>query len=751
MKNNHSAKSGKNRLAKENSPYLLQHAENPVDWFAWGEEAFKEARQQNKLIFLSIGYSTCYWCHVMERESFSDLSTGQLMNDKFINIKVDREERPDVDEIYMTALQLMTRHGGWPISIFLTPDRKPFYGATYIDNSSFKTLMNNLSQLWESDPDTILAMAEQITRTLQKITQSSEANKTSFPPVKLIGQASKAFADDFDEEYGGFNGAPKFPQPSVLQFLMLEEKNRFMVERTLNAIARGGIHDHVGGGIHRYAVDTAWSTPHFEKMLYDQAQLLHAYAHAFKWTTNPLYQFMAEDIIAYLKQRLLDSTGLFYSAEDAETECFEGKTYTWAITELQEALDKKEWAFFERTYRLEEKRLGEREFSYKGVILQLKKDHMQLAKSLDLTFDKFINQLKKINKKLLHLRNQRQQPRLDDKIITSWNGLTIEALAYASEVFSDKRVLNMAERAGQALWDFLRGDRPLYHVMREGKVKFSAYLDDYATVILAFIALNQVTKKTLWFDRAIFLADTMIEELWSPSGRFYYSNPETDYLLTHYQQSLDGAMPSANSLALRALTKLLGTGMQQYTHHVEAILRSNASHLNRMPQALPYMLIGLYDYYIIEDSVSMTDSEKHLLSSSVVNVQANLLKDRIEKEEPLQLTIILNIEKGWHINTNKPSQTFLHPTTINIQTPDGKIKENIHYPEGHKIDSCLGNNLEVYSQTVEIKAELNLIELVEGINKTSLNISIIFQACNDKGQCLLPGTVSMNLPVNIKS
>ena len=479
-----------NALIGETSPYLLLHAHNPVDWYPWGPEALDRAKAENKPIFLSVGYSTCYWCHVMERKVFSDSEIADQMNALFINIKVDREERPDIDEIYMTATQIMTGSGGWPNSVFLTPDLLPFFGGTYFPpedsrgRPGFPRVLEALHEVWTNQQAEVIAQAEKITEVIIQATAAAPASIGEAPlDRKLISAAVKALQSRYDATHGGFGGAPKFPSPTNLELLLSEyqressESTLEMITNTLDKMAYGGMYDQIGGGFHRYSVDAKWLVPHFEKMLYDNALLAKVYLQTYQLTKNPLHRRVAEEIFRFVSREMTSAEGGFYSALDAEVDAEEGKSYLWTKKQIQETLGKKDAKLFMQVYGVDKGT----NFEGGTNILYLPLPFSSIAKSLKKSEDDLHNQLEPLKAKLLAVRDKRKQPLLDTKVITSWNGLMIDAFAYGYEVLDDKRYRDVAEKAALFNLKHLRTtDGQLMRTYRDGVAKYNGYLDDYA-------------------------------------------------------------------------------------------------------------------------------------------------------------------------------------------------------------------------------------------------------------------------------
>jgi hypothetical protein len=601
-----------NRLAREKSPYLLQHAHNPVDWFAWGDEAFEKARIENRPIFLSIGYSTCHWCHVMERESFEDEKVARVLNEHFISIKVDREERPDVDKIYMTFVQAATGSGGWPLNVFLTPERKPFFGGTYFppDNSQgrpgFMQLLRQIHEVWQTRRDEIAGAAADIHARLAAVTLNADAE-----PARLAGDALKNagefFKRIFDPRHGGFGGAPKFPQPSIPS-LLLRCAKRFhddeaarMVLHTCDRMADGGIHDHLGGGFARYSVDAEWLVPHFEKMLYDQAQLAHLYLDAHlnskSEIRNPkseMFAATARDILDYVLRDMTHPEGGFYSAEDADSEGHEGRFYCWTHDELSKLLSPEEFTFAARYFGITK----EGNFVDHSHPRPLKGQNVLSVVNplgIDGVSPSHISTLlASAKRKMLDARNQRIRPHLDDKILASWNGLMLGAVARAHAILGEEKYLAAAERnlafIQGKLWD--GKTKTLYHRWREGERDNVQLLEAYAFLISGVIGLYEAALEPKHLDFAIALAEVMVAKFYdAENGGFWQSADDAKDLILRVKDDYDGAEPSGNSAATLALLKLAAiTGREDFRKPAEATLRLFAHRLQNFPQAMPFML-----------------------------------------------------------------------------------------------------------------------------------------------------------------
>ncbi len=597
-----------NRLAKEKSPYLLQHAHNPVDWFAWGEEAFAKARKENKPIFLSIGYSTCHWCHVMERESFENEELAKFLNEHFVSIKIDREERPDVDKIYMTAVQAMGQGGGWPLNVFLTPDLKPFFGGTYFPpeprygRPSFLQLLQRVASLWETQSNDIKQSAEQIHQQLSSAVAVAPAGDALLTAAALTNAMTR-FAREYDPTNGGFGRAPKFPRPSQPAFL-LRAGVRFgqpdavkMILHTCERMAAGGIYDQLGGGFARYSVDERWLVPHFEKMLYDNAQLIQLYLDAYLISGDAHYADVARDIIRYVLRDMTHPDGGFYSAEDADSAGHEGKFYCWTKSELSALLTPEEFNVAVKYFGITE----EGNFLDHSHPQPLKNQNvLSIADpSLGPGDEKLLASAKK---KMLDARSKRIRPHLDDKILASWNGLMLGAIARASIVLDDPAYRTAAEKniafLQTKLWDATT--KTLYHRWRDGDRDTAQLLDAYAFLLDGTLHLYEATLDPRHLDFALTLAESMMTKFYDKeSGGFYQSTGGADLIL-RVKEEYDGAEPSGNSVAALALLKLSAiTDRKDFRAVAEKTLRHFAHRLEAAPQVVPNLLLAL-DFYLEE-------------------------------------------------------------------------------------------------------------------------------------------------------
>ncbi|MGH1362849.1 MAG: thioredoxin domain-containing protein [Calditrichia bacterium] len=597
-----------NRLAEEKSPYLLQHAHNPVDWYPWGEEAFAKAAAEDKPIFLSIGYSTCHWCHVMEHESFEDTTVAKLMNDVFVNIKVDREERPDVDDIYMTVCQMLTGHGGWPLTIVMTPDKKPFFAATYIPKEDrfgrmgMKSMIPKIKLFWHNERAKATDSAAEIAIALQRSQNVAGDGQLG---ENLAQTAFEQFAARYDDVYGGFSEKPKFPTPHNLMFLLrMHQKNPElkafeMVDRTLTMMRRGGIYDHVGFGFHRYSTDQRWLVPHFEKMLYDQAMLLMAYAEAFQVKNNGVYRQTAEQIITYITRDMTDSNGGFYSAEDADSEGEEGKFYVWSEAEVQDVLGNETASLYTAAHNFEaEGNFLEETTGHKiGTnIPHLQGTTEDIAVKMNLAETELLKKLEEARKILFDVREKRIHPLKDDKILTDWNGLMIAASCKAHRAFDSDLFLEPAKSAADFVLSTMRlKDGRLMHRYREGEIAITGFLDDYAFMIWGLLELYESTFDLNYLEAANELTKIVIEDFYDQeNGGFFFTSNSAEKLLMRKKDIYDGAIPSGNSVMMLNLLRLSKiTGNTGFDGLAENTANAFAKTISSYPSAQSMSMMAL--------------------------------------------------------------------------------------------------------------------------------------------------------------
>ena len=723
-----------NRLSGELSPYLRLHAHNPVDWYPWGEEALAKARREDKPIFLSVGYSSCYWCHVMERLVFADPDIAHLMNQFFVNIKVDREERPDIDDIYMTATQLMTGQGGWPNSVFLTPDLKPFFAGTYFPpedshgRPGFPRVIQALHVAWQEKRQELEKQAEQISQSIARIHTTRAVSKKA--EGNLLGKAIDHIEKRFDPVNGGLGTAPKFPPDHALNLLLTaylqnpQAKYLAIVEQTLNHMARGGIRDHLGGGFHRYATDAQWRVPHFEKMLYNQAFLTHNLLRAYQITNKTAYRVAAEEILDFVSREMTDSNGGFYSAIDAETDAEEGAYYTWTEQDIRQIL-KKDADFFLSCYTLEPVP-GESS----GVIYKVDTDSaLSVRHQIDATT--LQARLSPLKEKLLHARAQRTRPLLDDKIITAWNGLMIGAYARAYEVLARADYLVAAQKAADFIHNNLRNvDGDLYRIYREGQHKGEAYQEDYAFLIDGLLHLYRATHSTRYLRDALSLSEQMHTAFWDTIDGGYFFTRDQNEMIVRTKSFYDSALPSGNAVAMHVLWELRTlTQNPLYAQRALALTNSFAPLAENTPGALLHFIHG-----------TMMASSPILAPDSLVTASATVLSSDIANT--IKVNVLLNITSGWHIQASNPTDDYLIPTRLSLDTGIAEIIQIDYPPTEDLLFPFAEHAIAVYTDSLNVPLTLSF-----KTRPQTLSLLLTYQAC-DSTRCLSPQT--QRIALNIK-
>ncbi|MGQ9463838.1 MAG: thioredoxin domain-containing protein, partial [Candidatus Fervidibacter sp.] len=693
--------SQKNRLAKETSPYLLQHADNPVDWYPWGDEAFEKAKREDKPIFLSVGYSTCHWCHVMERESFENEEIARILNEHFVSIKLDREERPDVDEIYMRSVLIFTGgHGGWPMSVFLTPNLKPFFGGTYFPPEQFQHILLELARLWRDERQKVLQVAEEVS-------QAVAAELSITVPIaqaldeQVIRAAEELLLHTVDKKYGGFGGAPKFPPHQSLEFLLRRyEKNHRLrlweiTELTLKQMSRGGIYDQIGGGFHRYSMDEKWLVPHFEKMLYDNAQLAQVYAWAYAISGDKTFRRIAEETYLFVLREMTSPEGAFYSALDAESlppasqqlstpgsyKKEEGAFYLWRPDEVKEVLGEKDGALFCEVYDITDNpNFFNPHTGYSGSIPNLLKAPVESwAKTMNFDVDEFLAKLDEMRRKILEARNNRPRPHCDDKVLTNWNALMIRSFAWGYYHQNDERYKEAAERAAEFLWATMRKpDGTLWHSYRNGIAKVDGMLDDYAFLLVAFVDLHTITGDRKWLDRAKTLADTMVKLFWDDQAGGFWVTVADSALIARSKNALDGSEPSGNGMAALGLLRLANkTRNEHYAQIAKRTIETFGGLMIKLPFGTMTLLSALDEWLTTRKEV-IKIAEQPLRKIWVE-------PERLTIHAGQTATIKLHIEltKGWHINSYEPQPNLL-PTQL---AGDAKLVtiERVEFPPGKKV------------------------------------------------------------------
>jgi uncharacterized protein YyaL (SSP411 family) len=599
-----SPKKHTNKLINETSPYLLQHAHNPVDWYAWGDEAFTRAKAEDKPVLVSIGYSACHWCHVMEHESFENEETAAIMNENFVNIKVDMEERPDVDRIYMDFVQMTTGSGGWPLNVFLSPEKLPFFGGTYFppDNRynmpSFQRVLTSVADAWATKREDLLHSANEVLGEMRRV-GLTEISGESLAKDQL-DTAFQSFVRYFDAVNGGFGGAPKFPPAMGLEFLLRyyhrtkNENALEIVTKTANKMAHGGIYDQLGGGFHRYTVDAIWLTPHFEKMLYDNAQLARLYLHVFQATKDEFYKRIAVETLEYIKREMTHEKGGFYSSQDADSEGVEGKFFVWTPAEIEEILGEEDAQIFNFYYDVSE----EGNFEEKNI-LNVENTMAETAEVLKITSERLQEVLEAGREKLFLEREKRIKPFRDEKVLTAWNGLMLATFAEASAILESRDYLDIARKNADFILANLQKEGYLLRTWKDGQAKLNAYLEDYANFADGLTELFQVSGEIKYLREAKRLADLLITEFWDEeSGGFFFTANNHEELIVRKKDYFDNATPSGNSVAADVLLKLAKlTGEEKYERFAVTVLRLVAAQVRRYPNGFGRVLSTLEFYF----------------------------------------------------------------------------------------------------------------------------------------------------------
>ena len=593
-----------NRLAGETSPYLLQHAHNPVDWYPWGEEALARSRAEDKPILLSIGYSACHWCHVMERESFENEEIARLMNENFVNIKVDREERPDLDQVYMNAVQMMTGHGGWPMTVFLTPDLIPFYGGTYFPPEDrhnlpgFPRVLAGVAQAYRTSPGEIAQTASSVLGELRRMGAARESNASL--AEELLDGAVRGLSRSYDPRHGGFGGAPKFPSPMSLEFLLRahartgDDNALRMVTHTCRKMAEGGLYDQLGGGFHRYSTDARWLVPHFEKMLYDNAQLSRLYLHAWQATKDDSFRRVAVETLEYVAREMTDDGGGFYSTQDADSEGVEGKFFVWSREELARLLGEEDAALVAAYYDVTA------EGNFEGEnILNTPRPAEEVARGLRVTTEELLQAVARARPALFAARERRVKPGRDEKVIAAWNGMMLQSFAEAAAVLGREDFRAVAERNAAFTLERLRDATGLLHVYKDGRAKQHAFLDDYACVASGLLSLYETTGDARWLRECLALAERMNAEFWDEEdGGFFSTGASSEKLIVRQKDYFDNATPSGNSVAAELLVRLAAlTENEDYSRKAVTVFRLVRDAVERYPAAFGCML-GALDFHL---------------------------------------------------------------------------------------------------------------------------------------------------------
>jgi len=739
-----------NRLAASISPYLLQHAHNPVDWYPWGEEALRRSREEDKPIFLSIGYAACHWCHVMERESFESEAIAGVLNADFVPIKVDREERPDLDEIYMTATQLMTQSGGWPMSVFLTPDLKPFYAGTYFPpedrwgRPGFQTLLREILRAWRERRPALEEQAERVVAAIAQITGGGQGQGAVTPT--LLKNATGQLARGFDAMHGGFGGAPKFPPSMRLEFLL----NRYqedgdsrllrVVTLTLDRMARGGMYDQVGGGFHRYSVDERWLVPHFEKMLYDNALLSRVYALAYQQTENWYYGRVAREIYDYIIREMTHPEGGIFSTTDADSEGEEGKFFVWSPAEVTEVLGAEDGAFFNQIYDVTQSG----NFEGHSIPNLLRRSLDEWAREMNTEPEALDARLAPLRRRLWEHREGRVHPLLDDKILSGWNGLMIRAFAEGYRVFRDERYRQAAERAADFVLTQLRDGDRLLRTYRAGKAHLNGYHEDYAFLAAGLLDLHAVTGEERWKREGLAVVDQMDARFWDEAeGGYFFTSHDHEQLIARAKSPQDGATPSGNSMAAVALIRAARvSGVDRYRERAARVLALAAPQMDEMPAGFPNMLVAA-DEFLREWTGGI-----QIPGADAVEVEAFLSHSSVAPGGRFWIGIRLLVKEGYHLNSRRPRQEYLIPTQLAINEEQGFQLARESYPEPVEYTAAFQpETLSVYTGTLLLGGE---VEVPAGMDPGTypLEASLRMQACDDQ-QCYPPLEARLRLGVQI--
>lgn len=787
-----------NRLIHESSPYLLLHAHNPVEWYAWGPEALDRARREQKPIFLSIGYSSCHWCHVMNREVFENEDIAKFMNEHFVNIKVDREERPELDEIYMLALQVYfqlaqsNQGGGWPLSIFLTPDGKPIAGGTYFPPEDrpgmpgFPSVLKSINTVWTTRQADVLKTADILAAEVDRLSRPQLLIEDTSLNIQLVEEVIAAIKQQHDPEYGGLDfdadhpDTAKFPVPSRIELMQSaagrtpEAQSLQMVDLMLDQMAAGGIYDHLGGGFHRYSTDREWHVPHFEKMLYDNAQLAIAYLEAYRRTNRAAYREVAEQTLQFLSRDMSDASGLFYSAFDADTNEVEGAYYVWSPAEVEQLLGDKSAALFRKAYGMEQPQTFEGGFVLHRVLAIDK-----LADDLKMPIADVERQLRQSREILLQARQKRPTPFLDKKAIAAWNGLAIQAYARAGQVLKNEAYLKRAEQGALAVLASMRDtDGRLRHSAMEGKSTLNAYLDDYAFVVAGLLALHEATGDEKWLNSARRLTDEQIHLFWDKqSGGFYFTTNDHETLIARTKSAYDSALPSGNSISARNLVRLaILTRETTYREHAEQTLRTFVPQMHRAPGGMAQLAVGIAEYLaafgsptqlaggppvkpmpqaptpgspmppaaggddkpVIAAQATAEEAGKH----EQVRAVAFLEHAGVAAGGETRLAVLVDIQPDWHINANPAQPDYVIPTTLQATVSGGGKLESVNYPKGHEFKvEGFDVALSVYEKRIMLTGKL-IIPGETPPGEQELKVTLKYQACNDKN-CLRPVTLTL--------
>lgn len=733
-----------NQLTNSFSPYLQQHAHNPVNWYPWGVEALEKARRENKPILISIGYSTCYWCHVLEREVFTQVDAAKIMNDNFINIKIDREVRPDIDEIYITATQLITGRGGWPNNVILTHDLKPFAAVTYLPKNRWMDMMLKISSAWENKYPQISTQANQVTDSLRRTLSGKQPLLASLPVKTLAQKIYIARTRAYDNRNGGFGTGMKFPQETGMLFLLDHAQNAKtpqaleMVKNTVDHMLRGGIHDHIGGGFHRYATDSQWRIPHFEKMLYNQALMALALAQLYEETNADHYKHTLIRLLDYIARDMTDKGGAFYSAQDAETNAVEGAYYVWNDPELKETLEVDEYNTLMSIYTTQDPPHFSGHKHPDGDVLYLKND---------LPDDMPPETMDRILAKLLSARQKREVPLRDEKILSAWNGMMIYALAESSRVLSNTTYLEHAEKAAQFILNNMKKeDGRLYRIYIDGKPHQNAFLEDYAWLARGLMALHRATENDAYKAEAEKLITTADLYFLDKKSGAYFMSDDSDALLIRLKTGHDsGSLPPGNPVMAHAFVDLYtATHDQIWKNKMTGIVSAFGQDIIDNPTMYSHMIHAMMRMENPTTTATkppraaINDAIPAIQSKDKISAQAHIIQNRSTNTHKA-VTVTIKIEDGWHVNANPASLDFLIPTAVDIQS-EQKSTVQVNYPKAHAMETPFGA-INTFKDTIAINATIISDKTID-VSKMRALIQV--QACQ-KDTCYPPSQITLDI------
>jgi len=765
-----------NRLIHEKSPYLLQHAHNPVDWFPWGEEAFAKARNEDKPIFLSVGYSTCYWCHVMEKESFEDSEVAAVLNEHFVAVKVDREERPDVDEQYMLATQLLTSRGGWPNSVWLTPEGKPWMAGTYFPKPRFIPALTQLAGIWKDRRDEVNKQADALAAAISEAAGAAvlagDGGVGSALKTEIVDQAVATLVSRFEPQHGGFGTAPKFPPHGALQLLMRQYRYKNdgallePITKTLDAMWLGGLHDHIGGGFHRYSTDDRWLLPHFEKMLYDNAQLMRNYADGFLVAGHERYREAVEDIFRWVQREMTSPQGAFFSAIDSGEVGKEGEGYTWHRDQVVKALGTGDGAFFAGLYNFEEQgnfaeeSTGERT----GVnIPHLDQPIEAGARARGEEPKAFAARIAELRERLLAERRTWPQPHKDDKVLTGWNGLMIASLAYAGRMLDEARYTAAASGAADFILNTMTRNGLLLRTYRDGEARLPGFLDDHAYFAQGLIELHRATGAARWLEEADRLGAALVRDFQDQEGGgfFFTADYHEDLIMRSKSLGGGGNVPDANGAAVQVLLELADlTGKSEYRGAARRTLESLAGLMARSPFSTEHLLLAAAEYLRRADDAAGRTPAAGIAAApprpgpdvskraNAVSIEAHASRLSVKPGDSFRVAVAINIDEGWHLYGENPDADFLIPTMVAVDPGEPFVIGEIEVPESHRAeDPVLKKMVNTYTGRIWFQLPVT-VRTGAKPGAVSLSVAVQTQAC-DASRCLPSQTTTLRIPIQV--